>query len=66
MWGDYNYDEGVKKGIITKGFKIPRDYGQEFFVYRQDTDINGNKVSKKELFEGSQKRFIFWVEDVQK
>lgn len=66
MWGDYNYDEGVKKGIITKGFKIPRDYGQEFFVYRQETDINGNKVSKKELFEGSQKRFIFWVENVQK
>jgi hypothetical protein len=61
-----NHWGSVTKDIITKGFKIPRDYGQEFFVYRQETDINGNKVSKKELFEGSQKRFIFWVEDVQK
>jgi formamidopyrimidine-DNA glycosylase len=66
MWGDYNYEQGMKKGIITKGFKIPRDYGQEFFVYRQENDINGNKVSKKELFEGSQKRFIFWVEHIQR
>lgn len=66
MWGDYNYDEAVKKGYIGKGFKIPHDHGREFFVYRQDTDLNGNKVSKKELFEGSQKRFIYWVENVQK
>jgi len=66
MWGDYNYDEAVKKGYVNKGFKIPHDYGREFFVYRQDTDLNGNKVSKKELFEGSQKRFIYWVENVQK
>lgn len=65
MWGDYNYDEGVKKGIIKDGDKIPRDYGKEFFVYRQDVDINGNKVSKKELYEGSQKRFIYWVEQEQ-
>jgi formamidopyrimidine-DNA glycosylase len=66
MWGDYNYNEGIKKGIITKGFKIPRDYGQEFFVYRQNTDINGHKVSKKELYEGNQKRTIFWVPETQK
>ena len=71
MWGDYNYDEGVKKGLIKKdtidsGDKIPRDYGREFFVYRQETDIDGNKVSKKELYEGSQKRFIYWVENIQK
>jgi formamidopyrimidine-DNA glycosylase len=66
MWGDYDYDFALKKGYINKGFKIPHDYGREFFIYRQETDLDGNKVSKKELFEGSQKRFIFWVENVQK
>ncbi len=66
MWGDYNYDEAVKKGYVSKGFKIPHDYKREFFVYRQDTDLDGNKVVKKELYEGSQKRFIYWVENVQK
>lgn len=66
MWGDYNYNDAVKRGIIGRDMKIPRDYGREFFVYRQDTDINGNKVVKKELYEGSQKRFIYYVESMQK
>ena len=66
MWGDYDYDFALKKGFINKGFKIPHDYGREFFIYRQETDLEGNKVSKKELFEGSQKRFIYWVPSVQK
>ena len=66
MWGDYDYDFALKKGFINKGFKIPHDYGREFFIYQQETDLDGHKVSKKELFEGSQKRFIFWVESVQK
>ena len=66
MWGDYDYDFALKKGFINKGFKIPHDYGREFFIYRQETDLEGNKVSKKELFEGSQKRFIYWVASVQK
>jgi formamidopyrimidine-DNA glycosylase len=66
MWGDYDYDFALKKGFINKGFKIPHDCGREFFIYRQDTDLDGNKVSKKELFEGSQKRFIYWVDSIQK
>lgn len=66
MWGDYNYKEGVKKSIITNTIKLPNDYRQDFFVYRQDKDINGKKVKKTELFDGSQKRFIHWVEEVQK
>lgn len=66
MWGDYDYDFALKKGFINKGFKIPHDYGREFFIYRQETDLDGNKVSKKELFEGSQKRFIYWVPSIQK
>jgi formamidopyrimidine-DNA glycosylase len=74
MWGDYNYNDAVKKGIIGGPYRnsgklmIPRDYGREFFIYRQDSDIHGNKVIKKELYEGSQKRFIYYVdmENVQK
>jgi formamidopyrimidine-DNA glycosylase len=65
MWGDYSKDEAQKLGYIGKGFKIPHDYGREFFVYRQETDLEGHKVEKKELFEGSQKRFIYWVPEVQ-
>ena len=66
MWGDYNYKEGVKKDIISKTIKLPNDYKRDFFVYRQDKDINGKVVKKTELFDGSQKRFIHWVEEVQK
>jgi hypothetical protein len=57
-------EEGKKKGYIK--YKIPNDYKRNFFVYRQDTDIDNNPVVKKELFEGSQKRFIYWVKQVQK
>ena len=49
MWGDYNYNEAVKLGYISKEFKIPHDYDRELFVYRQDNDIDGNKVTKTEL-----------------
>lgn len=69
MWGDYNYKEGVKKGIISNNgnkIKLPNDYNLDFFVYRQDKDTNGKVVKKTELFDGSQKRFIHWVEEVQK
>ena len=66
MWGDYDNDEARKLGYINKDFKIPRDYGRDFFVYRQDTDLNGNKVQKIELFEGNQKRFIYWVKEIQR
>ena len=47
-------------------YKIPHDYKKDFFVYKQEKDINGNKVHKDELFEGSQKRFIYWIKEVQK
>lgn len=66
MWGDYAPEEAVKLGYINKDFKIPHDYGREFFVYRQETDLDGHKVEKKELYEGSQKRFIYWVPGEQK
>jgi formamidopyrimidine-DNA glycosylase len=63
MWGDYNNSEGMKKGLIK--YKIPNDYKRDFFVYMQKTDINGKKISKEELFEGAQKRFIYWCKDIQ-
>jgi len=65
MWGDYAPDEARKKGYIGGDFKIPRDYGREFFIYRQETDIEGRKVVKKELYEGTQKRSIYWVREIQ-
>jgi formamidopyrimidine-DNA glycosylase len=65
MWGDYNLEYAREKGYVTKDLKIPLDCKRDFFVYMQDTDIDGNKVTKEELFEGSQKRFIHWVDTIQ-
>ena len=64
IWGDYNFKEGKKEGYIK--YKIPDDYKRNFFVYRQEKDINGHKIIKEELYEGSQKRFIYWVKEAQK
>ena len=66
MWGNYNYNEAVKLQYISKDIKIPHDYDREFFVYKQYNDIYGNKVTKTELYEGSQKRFIYWIPNIQK
>lgn len=65
-WGEYDYKKAKKMGIITKNVKLPSDYKRMFFVYNQKKDIFGNEVSKEELYEGSQKRFIYWVKCVQK
>jgi len=64
-WGDYDKKYAIKHKIITKKDKLPSDYKRDFFIYYQDTDIYGNKVTKEELFEGSQKRFIYWVKGYQ-
>ena len=61
-----NKEEAIKHKIIKKTDKVPYDYKRDFFVYREETDIHGNPVTKEELFEGSQKRFIYWCKDVQK
>ena len=58
-WGDYDYKKAVKLKIIKKNTKLPSDYGLDF------KDIYGNKVIKEELYEGSQKRFIYWVKEKQ-
>jgi formamidopyrimidine-DNA glycosylase len=66
IWGDYDYKKGVQKGYISKSLKLPNDYKRDFFIYRQEKDINDHKVKKEELYEGSQKRFIYWVDKIQK
>jgi formamidopyrimidine-DNA glycosylase len=65
-WGDYDREYAIKHHLIKRTDKIPKDYKREFFVYFQDEDIYGNPVIKKELYEGSQKRTIYWVKNVQK
>lgn len=66
IWVDYNLEYGLKKNYIEKTMKFPSDYNRDFFVYMQEKDINGNKVNKDECFEGSQKRFVHWVEEIQR
>ena len=56
----------MKLKIIEKSSKLPSDYKRDFFVYYEDKDIYGNPVTKEELYEGKQKRFIYWVKSRQK
>lgn len=63
---DYNMKKCKELKYCTSKTKIPSDYGRMFFVYKEKTDINGNVVIKKELYEGSQKRFIYYVPAIQK
>lgn len=64
-WGNYNRNWAIKHKIINKGDKIPHDYKRDFFVYREEKDIYSNPIVKEELYEGSQKRFIYWVKGYQ-
>ena len=61
MQRNYDKKEAIKLGILKRTNKTPHDYKIDFFVYRREKDIYGNPVIKEELFEGSQKRFIYWV-----
>ncbi len=60
IWGQYNKKRGIKLGIIKKSDKLPADYGRNFFVYQQETTIDGKEVKKEKLYEGSQVRYIYW------
>jgi formamidopyrimidine-DNA glycosylase len=66
IWGEYDHKTGEKLKIISKKDKLPSDYKRDFFVYKEETDVFGNPVLQEPLFEGSQKRFIYWVKKVQK
>lgn len=65
-WGEYDKKKAIKLKIIKNGVKMPSDYDRLFYVYQQNYDIYGNKIIKKELYEGSQKRFIYYVPKLQK
>lgn len=65
-WGEYDRSKAIELGIIKKSDKMPSDYGRDFFVYNADEDIHNHKIKKEELYEGSQKRFIYWVPEIQK
>jgi formamidopyrimidine-DNA glycosylase len=64
-WGQYDKKLAIREKILSSRDKLPSDYDRDFFVYYEDEDIYGNKVTKEELFEGSQKRFIYWVKNYQ-
>ena len=64
-WSSYNLNKGIRLNIIKSNIKTPSDYKRDFFVYYSDTDIYGNKIIKEELYEGNQKRFIYWVKKRQ-
>jgi len=65
-WGQYDIKEAKRLKIITSEDKLPSDYNRDFFVYYEDKDVYGNEITKDELYEGSQKRFIYYVKSYQK
>jgi formamidopyrimidine-DNA glycosylase len=65
-WGDYDKKMAIKLKILDKNTKLPSDYNRIFFIYNEEKDIYGNKIIKKELYSGSQKRFIYYVPQIQK
>ena len=66
VWSDYNYNKAVKLKFIRKNFKTPQKHNRDFFIYYYENDIYGNIVKKEEMYEGSQKRFIYWCPNIQK
>lgn len=66
IWGTYNEKKATKLRLINKNTLLPSRYNRLFLIYIQDTDIYGNKVIKKVLENGSQKRTIYYVTNIQK
>jgi formamidopyrimidine-DNA glycosylase len=64
-WGEYDYNKGKDLGYIDKNDKLPKDFQRIFFAYGSEYDINGNKIITDKLYEGSQKRTIYWVPEIQ-
>lgn len=63
----YNYSKKLTLGEYYNNYnKLPKHYNRLFFVYQQERDIYNNKVYKKELYSGSQKRFVYYVPKLQK
>lgn len=66
IWGQYNYNKAISNNIIKKIDKLPQDYNRDFFIYNSEKDINGHPVTKEKLYTGSQVRYIYWVNKIQK
>jgi formamidopyrimidine-DNA glycosylase len=65
-WGVYSRKRAIRWRIIRDQDRTPADYGRHFFVYRCREDPDGKVVVKEPLYEGSQKRYIYWVPERQK
>lgn len=65
-WYDYDKNKAIKLNIINKNIKLPSDYNRLFYIYNEKIDIYGNKILKKELYNGNHKRFIYYVPKIQK
>ena len=52
---------GKKLKIISSKDKLPGNYGRGFWIYKMETDIHGHEVIVDTLYEGSQKRFIYYT-----
>lgn len=64
--GIYNKKLAIKLKYLKSNTKLPKDYGRIFFVYRQEYDINNYKVRQKKIYEGSEKKTIYYVPEIQK
>jgi len=64
-WGQYDIKQAKRLKIISSKDKLPSDYKRDFFVYNEEEDVHGHKITKEPLFEGNQKRFIYWVKSYQ-
>jgi formamidopyrimidine-DNA glycosylase len=65
-WTLYDYDKAIKLKIIDKNDKLPINYKNEFLVYNRDKDIYNNPVIKEKQYDGSNIRYIHWVQKLQK
>ena len=64
-WCNYDLKKAKKLLIYNKFIKLASNYNRLFYIYKQDKDIYGYKIIKEELYEGSQKRFIYYVPELQ-
>ena len=61
-WGEYDFDEGVRRKYYSKKSLIPKHYNRLFFVYHQERDIYNNLVIHEKI---TKDRTIHWVKEVQ-
>jgi len=66
LWSLYDLKKGIKLKLVSKKDITPHHFKRDFFIYYEEFDIYGNPVVKEELYEGSQKRSIFWCPKLQK